>query len=567
MLHSHYTNSFGLVIGINEYQHASPLSYACNDADAIAGILIRELGFPASQVTLLKDGAATKDAIVAAFLNYSSLAANPDDRLFVFFAGHGMTIEGMRGPIGYLVSVDGDTSKLHTLIRWDDLTRNAELIPAKHILFIIDACYSGLALQRAITPGTQRFLSDMLERLARQVLTAGKKDETVADGGGAGGKNSIFTGYLIEGLQGAAANPDGVLTANALMHYVYERVGKDSRSQQTPHYGHIEGDGDFVLRVPNDAHLKPDNSQDFLVQTFQEVPELQPIPPPTPITPSFALKSGYSDASSATFGRNEWTGRLGERRHNTDSFTSEYTKAFSWLSLIVEPVSNQAISIDIIKENERLSSSRNRTPEVPYKRFLIPRQVRTSIDSLIFYSQQPNRDFWAQYLRITKAGNLEYVNCGCVFWEHSGVRRFDYVEVIGLTWQFMFLAQDVLTNADYSGGVRLLVNLVGTRDSILEGFSKEDGEDNRRWANPEDGRYYGELNSLTCPDANLQIEYKMVIGTLDESQSFEVIKDLARQLGLAYNHNSSPRCFNYNTEVFPWAQYLNGINHCRNNLY
>jgi hypothetical protein len=566
MLHSHYENSFGLIIGINEYRYAPPLSYACNDADVVASILTSELGFPASQVTLLKNGAATREAIVEAYLNFSSLAANLDDRLFVFFAGHGMTVEGMRGPIGYLVPVDGDTDKFHTLIRWDDLTRNAELIPAKHILFIIDACYSGLALPRAITPGTQRFLSDMLQRPARQVLTAGKKDETVADGGGATGKNSIFTGYLIEGLQGAAANPDGVLTANALMHYVYEKVGKDSRSQQTPHYGHIEGDGDFVLKVPNDGHLKPESEGDFLVNTFEEVPEVQPSQLPSLVTPTFALKSGYGDSSSATFGRNEWTGRLGERRHNGDSWTSEYTKAFSWFSLIVEPTSNQRTLIDIAKENERLSG-RNQNPEEPYRKFAIPRQTRTSIDSLIFYSQQPNRDFWAQYLRITKTGNLEYADCGCVFWEHSGLRRFDYVEIIGLTWQFMFLAQDILTNAGYVGGVRLLVNLVGTRNSILEGFSKGEGEDKRKWSSPEDGSYRTDLLGLSCPDSNLQIEYKMVIGTLDESHSFDVVKDLARQLGLAYNHMSSPRCFNYNTEIFPWGQYLNGINSCRNNFY
>src|SRR5512147_804353 len=35
----HYTNSWALVIGINAYQFASPLSYACNDADAVASVL------------------------------------------------------------------------------------------------------------------------------------------------------------------------------------------------------------------------------------------------------------------------------------------------------------------------------------------------------------------------------------------------------------------------------------------------------------------------------------------------------------------------------------------------
>jgi hypothetical protein len=51
---------------------------------------------------------------------------------------------------GFLVPCDGDVSNLASLIRWDDLTRGADLIEAKHILFLMDACYGGLALNRAV---------------------------------------------------------------------------------------------------------------------------------------------------------------------------------------------------------------------------------------------------------------------------------------------------------------------------------------------------------------------------------------------------------------------------------
>ena len=54
-----------------------------------------------------------------------------DDRIVVFFAGHGHTVPGRRGETGFLLPVDGDPSDLSTLIRWDDLTRNADLISAK----------------------------------------------------------------------------------------------------------------------------------------------------------------------------------------------------------------------------------------------------------------------------------------------------------------------------------------------------------------------------------------------------------------------------------------------------
>jgi uncharacterized caspase-like protein len=72
------------------------------------------------------------------------------------------------------------------------------------MLFLMDACYGGLALTRTtIPPGSMRFLKDMLQRYSRQVLTAGKADEVVSDAGGTRPGHSIFTSHLLDGLDGA----------------------------------------------------------------------------------------------------------------------------------------------------------------------------------------------------------------------------------------------------------------------------------------------------------------------------------------------------------------------------
>ena len=187
----------------------------------------------------------------------------------VFFAGHGHTVSGRRGETGFLVPVDGQLGDLASVIRWDELTRSADLISVKHILFLMDACYGGLALTRqSRAPGSMRFLKDMLQRYARQVLTAGKADEVVADGGGPRPGHSIFTGHLLDALEGAAVSPGGVLTASAVMAYVYERVGRDVHSKQTPHYGFLEGDGDFIFDTsPLDALAKDGKAdEDLLVK-------------------------------------------------------------------------------------------------------------------------------------------------------------------------------------------------------------------------------------------------------------------------------------------------------------
>ena len=152
--------------------------------------------------------------------------------------------------MGYLVPVDGDCTALETRIMWDELTRKADLIPAKHLLFVTDACYRGLGLIRTILPGARRFLKDMLGRYCRQVLTAGKADGVVADSGGPLVGHSVFTGHLLEGPRGKAAQRDVIISAQGLMAYVYERVSRDHHSRQTPHFGHIDGDGDLIFAAP-----------------------------------------------------------------------------------------------------------------------------------------------------------------------------------------------------------------------------------------------------------------------------------------------------------------------------
>jgi uncharacterized caspase-like protein len=143
LLRTHYEASYALVIGIDKYAKASPLSYAVNDAAEIKNLLIGSFGFPEQNVTYLADAAASKDAILKAFFRYTKPDVGLDDRILVFFAGHGSTLTGSRGEIGYLVPYDAEPSDYLSFIRWDDLTRNSELIRAKHMLFVMDACYGG----------------------------------------------------------------------------------------------------------------------------------------------------------------------------------------------------------------------------------------------------------------------------------------------------------------------------------------------------------------------------------------------------------------------------------------
>lgn len=263
----HYDNSWALVIGVNDYTHVGPLGYAKNDAEAIASLLTERFGFPAENTTLLVDGAATLQGIRSAMHKLAKDAAE-DDRVFIFYAGHGHTVPAYGREAGFLVPVDGRADDTATMLPWDDLVNTARIIRAKHLLFVMDACYGGSIAMRSLAPGSKRFLRDMMGRYSRQFLTAGKADEVVADSGGPRVGHSVFTGHLLDALEGGMPATDGLVSANAIMAYVYDRVAKDPHSFQAPHYGFLAGDGDFFFAAPvlESDPQKPQPEGDVLVE-------------------------------------------------------------------------------------------------------------------------------------------------------------------------------------------------------------------------------------------------------------------------------------------------------------
>jgi hypothetical protein len=559
-----YRNSWALIIGINKYRYAGQLEIASADAKAVSSAVIDVLGFPRANVSVLLDEKATRRRIMEKFLSYESL--DVDDRLLVFFAGHGATVEGSRGPIGYLVPVDGQLPNKSTLIRWDELTRNADIIPAKHLLFIMDACYSGLAIQRNSSAGERRFVTDMLQRRSRQVITAGKADEVVADGGGPSGANSIFTGHLIEGLRGAAVN-EGVITASDLMSYAYNKVSRDAASRQTPHFGHIDGDGEFVLLAPDDLQLGNASRKDFLVKTVSERPEPPMLVDWSAPRVEFAEKNGYADPDSKLFGHNEWSEKLGE--YQAREGKEERRAAFGWLSVLIEPVSNEPPELDLAALAKSLPKSGSLDPSAQQS-FFFPSQAITTAKSLIFFEPvhgrvQSGGDCWQRFLRIERGGAMEYCDYARVARivrprseEATELRVFMYVQLMGTIWTFLTAAQRLLKSEGYEAGARCVVNVVGTKDSVLVDLAQGAGPDGKYWVDPFNPGYHGIGNyftSLRCRDFNLQFPFKLVVGSLGESEIKKLIWSCAEQFGLAYNHQSAPRCFNAGTDEFPWRQY------------
>ena len=103
-----YDNSWALIIGIDKYESVQKLNYAVKDAQTMQDILLNTFAFPSENITLLIDEKANKQSILQSFSNITK-NANENDRVVIFFAGHGETYDLPEGgEMGYLLPVDGD---------------------------------------------------------------------------------------------------------------------------------------------------------------------------------------------------------------------------------------------------------------------------------------------------------------------------------------------------------------------------------------------------------------------------------------------------------------------------
>ena len=261
---------WALLVGINKYPNLPKqywLQCACNDAVDLKTLLTEKYAFPEDHITLLRDSEATKKGINSALAFYSDKRnVGVNDQLLVFFSGHGQTVPlPVSGKEGYLLPYDAsvdmtDTSNPgpyeDTCLSMSSLRVKSESIQAKHVIFLIDACYGGLALEnsKGLDQKVPDYLDHVAEEQVRQIITAGGENEPCTEDPHEG--HGLFTSKLLIGLRTGKADlyDDGVITGQELGTYLIHEVSVSTHGLQNPKFGCFSGEGQFLfgtLRIPS----------------------------------------------------------------------------------------------------------------------------------------------------------------------------------------------------------------------------------------------------------------------------------------------------------------------------
>jgi hypothetical protein len=201
-----------LIVGINHYDHVTPLYGCVDDAHSVKAMLERHgdgsVNF--ARPKLLTGTGPTdevpkdklKDAITELFKGDSDIAV-------FFFAGHGY----VEPAGGYILGSDakrGDDG-----VSLDEVLALANQSKAKNKVIILDSCHSGYT-GKAAAAGPATILSEGMT-----ILTASTEDQYATEENGHG----VFTTLLVDALSGTACNLLGEITPGSVYAHVDQSLG------------------------------------------------------------------------------------------------------------------------------------------------------------------------------------------------------------------------------------------------------------------------------------------------------------------------------------------------------
>jgi len=255
-----------LLIGNDDYEYWEDLRSAVHDAQTLARVLQEHYQFAKEDIRLLTN-ATRKDMLEG--LQWLQETSQPNDRVLLYYAGHGSVDEGDN--TAYWVPVDGRRDQDFDWLHNERLLREFRKIDVRHKLLIADSCFSGNLLTRGLQnqQDSWDFEAAMLrekQRLKSVIGLSSGGNEPVVDGAPRWAGHSVFAYHLLAQLE---ANVRPYLSATELGWRLSKYVANDTQNliglkQQTPIVRPISNQGDqggeFFFQRSDVMSRPPSNS-------------------------------------------------------------------------------------------------------------------------------------------------------------------------------------------------------------------------------------------------------------------------------------------------------------------
>lgn len=226
-------------------------------------------------------------------LRFVAKSSSLDDTVVIFFSGHGASFDDSNDSVSALIPIDYDERiRDSTSLPEAEFSAALRQIPARRLVVLLDACYSGGAGSFKGQEPTRlqafHFNEKSLDRLAQgtgRVLMASSRDSeeshVLPDA-----RNSVFTQHLLEILRGQGrTSGDGVIRVFDIFNHVAERVNHTMSGCQHPIFKASDLEDNFPVAFDRGgmksdiSSIPPESTLDIWERLGKIMPELYPMGP------------------------------------------------------------------------------------------------------------------------------------------------------------------------------------------------------------------------------------------------------------------------------------------------
>lgn len=199
-----------LIVGVDFYEHGDNLHGCVNDSYTVKSVLERNsdgsINFSIQHLVASDENSKLRRSILKDSI--SDLFSGDSEIALFYFAGHGH----IENTGGYLLA--SDASRGDEGLALNEIMTIINSSKAKNKILILDSCHSGIAAARPL--GT---VSEISEGVT--ILTSSSKEQYSEESHGKG----IFTGLLVDSMNGAAANLVGDITPGSVYAHIDQALG------------------------------------------------------------------------------------------------------------------------------------------------------------------------------------------------------------------------------------------------------------------------------------------------------------------------------------------------------
>ena len=241
-----------LLVGTSEYpecEKLSPLHGSLLDVDAMQRVLVANGEFATEDVVVLKN--ASRQAIEDAIHNlFNGRDRQKDDLVLFYFSGHGIVDEANKLFLGTpSTRKEGNKIVKPTTVAATYLQEAMNDSKSQHQVLIFNCCFSGAFAQgMTVMDDGSVNLKEHLGGKGRAILTSSSSTQFSFQ---PDGEMSIYTRYLVEGIETGAADRDGdsKISVDELHEYAALKVSQESPNMTPAFYPVEQGGKIYIAKV------------------------------------------------------------------------------------------------------------------------------------------------------------------------------------------------------------------------------------------------------------------------------------------------------------------------------